>query len=237
MRPMPRCVAIGPPTVPGVGVERSRQKVMFSMSELSKRNFPRFLPGISVGVLVLVLSGCSVQGVVNWVFGPNRVTEGMDVAFSINILKPPWWWPDEDTFDVKQNPSGKIEKTYFEQNGRPDWLRLYFSREGTVIPYSVLSEGAGLPKIRQTAWIYMERKVEVTFTTKEAVETPITDEVLTLCELGDPDEILNVSTDGTTRHVRYLYRRRGVFITFVNQQKTDTQRVPALPGWMRTSSM
>jgi hypothetical protein len=161
----------------------------------------------------------------------------MDVAFSINILKPPWWWPDEDTFDVKLDPAGKTEKKYFKEHGRPDWLRLYFNREGTIIPYSILSEGGGLPKIRQTAWIYTERKIEVTFTAKEAIETPLNDEVLTLCELGDPDEILNISTDGTTRHVRYLYRRRGVFITFLNQQKTDTQRVPALPGWMRTSSM
>ena len=188
-------------------------------------------------VFAVTLTGCTPQSLVRHIFGRNHVMEGMNTQVSINVLAPPWWWPDEDTFREKYNKLGDIQKQYLEEQGKPEYLRLLFNRQGTVLGYDAMSMRQGMPEPKGLAWIYIERNLEVTFETSGPVEKPLTDEVKTLCLLGDPDEIKPIGTDQTIRNVRYIYNREGVHIDFLDGKKTAERKVQPLPEWMRSTNM
>jgi hypothetical protein len=83
------------------------------------------------------------------------------------------------------------------------------------------------------SWVYLDREIEVTFEESGVEEKPLTDEIRALCELGDPDEIKNISQDASVRHVRYIYRQEGTMIDFVDGKKKSVQATKPMPGWIR----
>lgn len=174
-------------------------------------------------------------------FGPNRIAESLDPEFSNNIMAPPWWWPDEDSFDPDIVPSGKVQKAYFEEHGAPNWMRAIYNTEGTIIPFEAQRrKGGNRLESRRIDWIYVDRNVEVSFTAKGFEEKPINDEVKRVLELGDPDVIMMLKPEepnlNVKRRVRYRYYREGLMITFEDLKETKVDRHPPLQGWLPTAN-
>ena len=184
---------------------------------------------------LLFLPGCTIKGTMDWIFGRNYITEAIDPAFSYNVVRLPWWWPDEDTFDI-HTPEGKAQKAYYKEHGKPEFIRLLYNTPGTVLPPAAVSIISGPPSPRSTSWVYTERKVEATFSVKGVEEKPLNDEVATICERGDPDEIKDLSKDSKLRVVRYIYRARGDMIDFQDSKKTSERTEKPMPGWKRSSN-
>lgn len=194
----------------------------------------RILPPGLLLLVLLVLSGCTLKGSINYIFGPNHVMEGLDPEVSFNVLSPPWWWPDEDTFLPKDSPVGQSKKDYYDEHGAPDFIRVWYSNEGVPLARATVTSRQGLPEPKGTSWIYRERQVEVFFGKNGSSEKPLNDEVSTICEFGDPDEVRFLGNDPNVRYVRYIYRRPGLIIDFQNFKQIELQRVRELPGWMRS---
>jgi hypothetical protein len=118
---------------------------------------------------------------------------------------------------------GGIQRYYTERE--PDMLRLLFNKQGRILSYSELSR-KGVPEPKGTAWIYLEREVEATFEMSGPVEKPLTDEVKTLCQLGDPDEIKPIGAD---QMVCGICNREGAH-DFLDGKKTAKQVQPLPTG-------
>ncbi len=193
---------------------------------------------VALAAISLALPGCVVTSI-QAIFSPNLVSQEMDPYYSINIVKTPVWWPDEDTFKTKGRATANLEKSYYETWGKPDYFRIVYNRDRTLIDYETFGAmGANVPNRPELTWIYMERKMEVVFSEREGLkENPLTDEIRTACELGDPDQIVILNDGSGQRRVKYFYRRTGKVYTFVNSQKTLTEQQPPLPGWIRGSSL
>jgi len=183
-------------------------------------------------LLAIGVAGCTPRDSLIFIFGPNNVMEGMNPQYSFNVISPPWWWPDEDTF-AKDNPIGDAKRDYYAQYGRPDWLRVWYNKDGVMLSRNEINQREGLPMPKGVSWIYLDRDVEVSFISSSPVEKPIDDEIATLCEMGDPDEVKALDEFSTARAVRYVYRREGMFIDFQDFKKGKIQRVPPMPGWNR----
>lgn len=194
----------------------------------------RRMAGLGLLAIGLVfLSGCALRDSIQWIFGPNNVMEGMNPRFSFNVFEPPKWWPDEDSFTSRDKVIGNLKKQYYDEHGAPDYLRVWYNPEGTPLPRESVTHSRELPEPKSFSWIYLSRNVEVVFTRQGAEEKPISDEVKTICENGDPDEVRFIGHDPNIRMVRYIYHQKGLQIDFQNFKIVKKQHLPGMPGWMR----
>lgn len=202
---------------------------------MSLRSVSVFLArGALACLLACALSGC-FGAAIEAIFSPYTIEKHLNPAFSINVVKTPEWWPDDDTFKTKRNPTGEAQRAYYEQWGRPDFIRLIYRKDRTVIDFDTYwANNSRLPPVIGYAWVYLDRKIETHFNEKTGVEEgPLSDEIRMICDEGDPDQILRLEAPEGMRKVRFFYRQTGKAVTFENSRKTGVDQMPALPGWMR----
>ncbi len=163
-----------------------------------------------------------------------------DPNFSINVMEVPEFWPREDKDWPKDEEKRlAMEGTYAEM-GRPDSFRVIWTPDRRIMRQREMVEmldqkGRGLNKTPELEWIYIDKGKIVRFTPKEAQARDLDDRTLTLCRLGDPNDV-KVRRDPDGRNVEiYTYYNTGQIIYF--DQKSGKQlkedQVAPTPGFIK----
>lgn len=159
---------------------------------------PCRLPSLRAALLLLALlapallaAGC----------GRNKKVIEIDDRFSYNIAKTPSWFPDPD------KPLAAGEQDTYDRYGKPDFIRLWWRPDGSLIrssdlaaedPKSLAERLNTIPK----SWLYLRDDKEVTFLRngESYKEAPISETIKLICNYGDPSHrSVPVLRDGAMR--------------------------------------
>lgn len=137
----------------------------------------------------LALAGC----------GGNKHIIEIDQRFSYNVVKTPFWFPDEKQLFP-------VEKEVLDRYGQPNFIRRWWREDGSFITSSDLA-GRDKEKIaeemahQKTSYVYLAMKKEVVFSAdhRSQYEQPISDALDLICKYGDPERNRPVIVEGRKR--------------------------------------
>lgn len=145
--------------------------------------------GLALTIASMALAGC----------GGNKHIIEIDPRFSMNIVKTPYWFPDEEQLFP-------VEKDVLDRYGKPNFIRRWWRDDGSFITSSDLS-GKDKEKVledmahQKTSYVYLAMKKEVVFSAdhRSQHEQPISDTLDLICKYGDPERNRPVIIDGRKR--------------------------------------
>ncbi|MBN1902789.1 hypothetical protein JW926_15805 [Candidatus Sumerlaeota bacterium] len=142
--------------------------------------------------------------------------------FSVNLAIP----------DQKYPPLKQLSATgkeAFEIYGRPDFVRLWWSKDGRIHRFlevdRALQNKSSIYRLRHS-WIYVDKKIEIVFSTSGSStykELPITDKIQTICAYGDPEDIKRLSEEKPLRE-NWSYYSIGLILMFEDDKLIKEQR-------------
>jgi hypothetical protein len=149
--------------------------------------------------------------------------------FSINLMAiGEKWPPKKGKTKLKDN-----QQAAFEKFGRPDFLRILWNRQGTIMIRDQFNaaDKARMKKAptMESSWVYLNRGVEVIFTPQGTVERRINDEVRLIARMGDPEAVRTVGNGMT----EWTFYSTGRIIKMLNGQIVETREFPAMSGFMK----
>ncbi|MEN6627385.1 MAG: hypothetical protein ABFD69_14265 [Candidatus Sumerlaeia bacterium] len=155
---------------------------------------------MSVSRFVSVCFACVLVAGAVCACGGNKHTIEVDQRYSMNIVKTPYWFPDEET------PLLPVEKDVFDRYGKPQFMRLWWRDDGTFITSSDLAGkdqeiiGQDMNNMKKS-WIYPKLNKEVVFSAdhQSQTEQPISEALDLICKYGDPSKNRPVEVEGHTR--------------------------------------
>ncbi len=160
--------------------------------------------------------------------------------FSINVMDVPEFWPREDKDWPKDEEKRLVMEGTYAEMGRPEFFRVIWTPDRRIMRQREMVEmldqkGRGLNKTPELEWIYLEKGKIVRFTQTEAQLRDLDDRTLTLCRLGDPNDV-KIRRDAEERNVEiYAYYNTGQIFYF--DQKTGKQiredQVSPTPGYIK----
>lgn len=155
-----------------------------------------------------LLAGCSSGGAL-YEFDP---------AFSVNLVKPV-------ITDKNANQLSPLKYKIYKDYGCPDYMRIMWTRSGepqTSTSRILRAKGRRVRQLERT-WIYLDQGKEFRFRGERGVEQkPLTDDIRTICDEGDPQEIMvyGGSTDFPRRVYRYYSGKQFQFDLEGNHLRT-----------------
>jgi len=176
----------------------------------------RLLPLVALFALVC-LTGCSEKG--------EEAFLTLNKSHSVNLLELNDDWPSP-TPDEMLSPQ---ELDVYRELGRPDAMRLWYSKLGTVEPrnkamaelYHRGWEYAGYDR----SWIYLTRDLEVVFIKGGAIDRrPLTEKVKTIVRLGDPHDMKQPKPGLDT----WTFYDAGVSMTFEGETMVKEDKFPPM---------
>jgi len=155
-----------------------------------------------------------------------------DPTFSLNVVPVPEFWPREKFDWPKNEEMRRIRKDAWARYGTPEFIRKVYTFDGRIVRPSELEEGHVLVGARPTPvdeWIYIDEKIRVRFEGREVKESPLTDEIETVCMHGDPVAIKDFDMGDFNQRSFYYYNVGKEFV-FVDGRKTDERTFATAPG-------
>lgn len=145
--------------------------------------------GLVLIISAMVLAGC----------GGNKHVIEIDPRFSWNIVRTPYWFPDEEQLFP-------VEKDVLDRYGRPNFIRRWWREDGSFITSSDLAGKDNKTVVedmanQKTSWVYLAMKKEVVFTAdhRSHHEQPISEALELICKYGDPQRQRPVIVEGRKR--------------------------------------
>jgi hypothetical protein len=149
---------------------------------------------------------------------------GLDDHFSMNMIRPPAWLGDPKA-DLKP-----AEKEVLQRRGRPDFIRVWWNSDGSLIRSSDLAfrsdQVPQLIKAARKSWIYLgsgEKGEEVNFLRDGASYSAkeLSEPIRLICEYGDPERSTPVMVNGEKRET-WIWVDRGMKATLVDGKVDST---------------
>jgi hypothetical protein len=167
-------------------------------------------------VLLTVFLGCALSS--QLMFNPN---------FSVNLAEPGKKWPKDKTLTPAQS---EVLAKY----GPPDYFHIWWTRQGDIQTY--LKVDRKFPRILDYdhSWIYLQRNEDIVFKGNSHYGAlPISDQLRTVCEYGDPDDIKkNVNRDGVLVET-WQYYSYGVMLKFCDGTLSERQEFPPMGTYIK----
>jgi hypothetical protein len=140
--------------------------------------------------------------------------------FSINLAIPDSKYPPVKDLSAKGREA-------FELYGRPDFVRLWWSKDGRVHRYLEVDRNLqnknAIYRLRHS-WIYIEKGVELDFSSGGSYkEIPLNDKIRTICTYGDPEDIIRLSEETPLRE-NWRYYSIGLILSFQDDKLIKEQR-------------
>lgn len=167
-------------------------------------------------LLVTMLAGCS----------RHRKEYIVRPEFSVNVGEVDPGWPK----DV--NKIGLAQQEVMRMRGRPERIHVLWSVDGQVMDKINVTrmkrENEKLsPKL---SWIYLSQNVEVVFLDSFNFRAiPLSDQLKTLCALGDPQEIKRLAQPNGKIGEKWCYWNQGRLITFIDGTRVSEENVQPMP--------
>lgn len=175
--------------------------------------------------LVIFSLGCSK--------GPEKKPITFDVAYSVNTVPVPAFWPREKMDWPKNELEKSVRRSVYETYGKPDYLRSVYTIDRRVIRPKDLEEGIQLPGKKSSPtieWVYFDEKIAIEFDGPRFVEHELDDVLKTVCVYGDAGVVRDhTQADGRVFQV-YTYYNHGKEFTFdgnkLVKERTLTGSIP-----------
>jgi hypothetical protein len=146
--------------------------------------------------------------------------------FSINLMTPGPKWPNMKKIKPR-------ERAAFEKYGKPDFFRLIWNRQGSIVVRDQFSRSDRERLKRamnfETTWVYLERDMELVFTGEQFQERRLNDEIRLIAKMGDPEAVRTVPGGG----VEWTFYSTGRIFRMVNGKIIDTREFPAMGGFLK----
>jgi hypothetical protein len=162
-----------------------------------------------------------------------------DPKFSMNLIKVPKDWPDEERDWPLQDPQmAAVQKDAYEEHGAPDFFRVVYDRGGRIMTRAELQAEVWMtrnsdqkPEPPEVEWIYLgEEPYSISFGPKGALKRPLRDDIRILTEYGDPHDA-KVTNDALQRRITaFSYFDRGKIFRFHEGKLVEEQDVTPMPG-------
>lgn len=147
--------------------------------------------------------------------------------FSVNLAKPGKKWPQEKKLTPAQS---EVLAKY----GPPDYFHIWWTKQGDIQTY--LKVARVIPRIRDydRSWIYLDRNEDIVFKSADQYSgVPVGDQLRTVCEYGDPEDIKkNVSRDGVVVE-SWAYYSRGTLFKFCDGKLAERQEFPPMGTYIK----
>lgn len=154
-----------------------------------------------------------------------------DPTFSMNVMVVPEWWPREELDWPKDPDLAQVQQDALQERGRPDYIRMVWTRDRRILRQSELAEKArlrgGLPK-PEMEWVYLEKGQVVRFKGTKVLEEPLNDELRAVCEFGDPNDTKDFDEKGRHKQI-WTFRDNGKILYFEDGKRVQTQDIPPMP--------
>jgi hypothetical protein len=138
----------------------------------------------------------------------------LDPSFSINLVRPGKNYPSTKLIRKRLLSQAKIE--IFENYGRPDFIRLWWTEDGRIQRYLEVDRRLKSILDQKQSWIYLDSDIEFVFDTEEKYrELPMTDKIRTICKLGDPEDVKTLSNSSPLKE-NWNYYSIGLILTFID---------------------
>lgn len=174
----------------------------------------RLLVPVGCLLLLIAFAGCK-----------KPKTIEVDRRFSMNVLKTPYWYPDEDTVLTA------AERDVHDRFGGPDYIRFWWLDDGTFINSSDLSgkdaeEIQGQLDRMKKSWIYTEDKREIVFLSNGTSwrEEKLSEKVRLICQYGDPQQSRPVVREGHT-HETWIWMENGLQVELIDGEVAKETRI------------
>lgn len=179
----------------------------------ARSRFVRVLfPALLFGALIL--GGCKLDQDI-----------AMDFDYSVNVFRPGPKFPNHK----KLKPS---EKELFDRYGKPDFIRVYWNRDGDLRTRNQLQgelQGKKPKKMPPYAWLYLKQGREYFINETTFEERPVTERVRIICEHGDPEDIKDLMGG----RIQWTYYSTGRIFTIVGDRVVDVKEFPAMGRFNR----
>lgn len=184
---------------------------------------------LAVLSFVLLLAAC----------GKEKQKLAPDPKFSINVMETPEFWPREDKDWPKDEEKRLIMEGTYAEMGRPDFFRVIWTPDRRIMRQREMVEmldqkGRGLNKAPELEWIYLDKGKVVRFTRTEAQVRDLDERLISLCRLGDPNDV-KVRRDPDGRNVEiYTYYNTGQILYFDQKSggRIREDQVAPTPGYI-----
>ncbi len=154
----------------------------------------------------------------------------LDIDFSVNIATPGEKFPE-----VKKLTQAQRE--VYEIYRRPDFIHLWWTRDGRIHRYLEVDRRL---RNRETfrrvkrSWIYLEKGIDYIFDTPEKYrEVPLSDQLLTVCRYGDPEDVKRMSDSKISLKETWHYYGIGLILKFENGKLVSQQRHPPMGNFIK----
>ncbi len=153
----------------------------------------------------------------------------VDPGFSLHLAYPQKNWPPKKKLSA-------IEMEVYAKMGRPDYIRIWWDRNGKLMTQKELREkfkrSKNDYKTFKKSWIYIDNETEIVFPKTEGYkEVPFSDKMKILAEYGDPQDIkINVTSFEDMKCDRWTYWSNGKHFDFVGDKLVKTQDFEPMGG-------
>ena len=160
-------------------------------------------------LIALACSGCSRK---------NDILLNPD--FSVNMGTPGKKFPKKDNL-------AQAKREVYEMYGVPDFIRLWWSKDGRIHRYLEVDRKLRSLKILDElkhSWIYLEDNLEFVFDSDTTYqENPLDDKIRTICSYGDPEDIKRITTTVPYKET-WNYYSLGLILSFSDGKLVKEQR-------------
>lgn len=179
--------------------------------------------------LILLFTGCtSFAGL----FGEDEVSFfTVTDKFSVNVAYVNEGWPSDPT------KLSLTEQEVLRTMGTPEMVHLWWDRNRPIVTtaeaYQYKTAMTAKFEPLKVSWIYLEKKKEVNFKKTESFETvPLSDKMRILCEMGDPNEIKEFTSNGKFME-NWIYFGLGRIYRFTDDALIGVDRTRSVPSYGR----
>ncbi|CAN5246088.1 hypothetical protein BH09SUM1_BH09SUM1_10450 [soil metagenome] len=160
-----------------------------------------------------------------------------DPTFSLNVIEVPADWPDEKRDWPVDPVTSAQQQAVYEQNGKPDFFRILWNRDGRLMMQRELAadawnkRNAKKPQAApEMEWIYLDKAMTYQFKRGGVIKKNLPDNIRTVTEYGDPEEMKeSVDMSGAPNLIYQYYNRGKVFYFREGKMYKEENQTP-MPG-------
>ena len=153
----------------------------------------------------------------------------LDLEFSVNVAKPGEAFPGKGQIE-------QAKKEVMEIYGEPDYVQIWWSQDGRFHQSLEVDRKLRDPEIiyeKKKSWIYLDRELECEFLGPTRYrEKPLSDKMKTICEYGDPENIIKLSESSPYRE-NWQYYSLGLILKFKDDELIGQSRHTPLRSWFK----
>lgn len=155
----------------------------------------------------------------------------LNPQFSVNLAVPTDNWPAES----KLTPA---QKAIFEQLGKPDYIRIWWDKEGRLKSYLNVDRAIEKKLYREAkqSWVYIRMEKEIVFINENGYTTlPLSDKLKVLCKYGDPESVKIDENKETGEKIEiWQYYSEGKIFKFLDEKLIKEQTLPRVGTKIKT---